>query len=1096
MHDAPYLAISASAGSGKTFQLAHRYVALLLRGVPPDRIAALTFSRKAAGEILDAVVGLLCQSAASNEAARKTAARLGREELPSSAFSTALRALVDALHRTRVGTLDSLIVSIARAFAMELGLPPDFDVGDESSSQALEVRREAFRNLFDPARAPTGLREEFLDAFRESTPGREEKGFGRLLDDEVADRRELYRLLPAEEQWGRANIVWPEGRLWTQPETSLQRALEGLRAELAENPTLPPNIRKRWTEFIEAFPRLEPGRPGERPLTYVLEKIVPLADHLRTGAAELSMERRTVKLSPAACRHLFDLLRRVLAAELDSALSRTAALYRMIRRFDAACDLAARRAAFLTFSDVQHLLAPTHSDAARPISRTPNHPDRLYIDYRLDANLDHWLLDEFQDTSDLQWAVLRNLVDEIVQDDSGERSFFFVGDVKQAIYTWRGGNPRLFGSILDTYGDRIRTAHLTTSFRSGPAVLEAVNRVFDCLPEDRLPAGTLETWAKAWRLHHAAPEKASLSGCAALLEPCTPPGEQKPDEEDIFDIVERLLGEIAPDRRGLSVAILVRTNKFGRRLADYLRRGNSGLRILHEGQAPIADNPVVSALLSLVRFAAHPGDVFSWQHLRMSPLAQGLSEYESSPDRLPAVLLDDLTQKGFRGFLQAWSARLDRAGALDAFARMRLADLLAAAGEFDAAPGPKTCDAFLRFAERYEISESGTEDAVRVMTVHHSKGLGFDVVVAPDWMDESVDRATSLNCLVARDEQEAPRWTLRPPRRLFCEADPTLARALARHDEEAAFDALCVLYVAMTRAKQGLYLVTRFPGASAKAFTFAALLKRQLAGDEMVRDGRQISLGGKPCICHYLTGTLEWFADRPIRPPETPPERPAVPPDFASRPATRLRLTRIEPSFEMAAPSKASHIFDPERRDVLDFGVAIHALFARVEWMETADPEALASQWAAEASFSKAIRRDAVEQFVRAMRAPDARLALARPSPQAVLWREQSFDVVLDNARWVSGVLDRVVFLPDRAGRPCRAMILDFKSDRVDGDAAIAAAARRHAPQMRLYAEAISRMFHLPPDAVESALFFTRPARLVRVAPDSNTPSAPRADTT
>ena len=62
------------------------------------------------------------------------------------------------------------------------------------------------------------------------------------------------------------------------------------------------------------------------------------------------------------------------------------------------------------------------------------------VDYRLDGHFDHWLLDEFQDTSDLQWQVLANLIDEVLQDTSGKRSFFYVGDVKQAIYGWRAGN--------------------------------------------------------------------------------------------------------------------------------------------------------------------------------------------------------------------------------------------------------------------------------------------------------------------------------------------------------------------------------------------------------------------------------------------------------------------------------------------------------------------------------------------------------------------------------------------------------------------------------------------------------------------------------
>ncbi|HUV52709.1 MAG TPA: UvrD-helicase domain-containing protein, partial [Dehalococcoidia bacterium] len=79
-------AISASAGSGKTFQLAHRYIWLLANGVNPDRITALTFSRKAAGEIFDSVIKYLCEAASSPEQARKTGGRIGKPEFEQDDF--------------------------------------------------------------------------------------------------------------------------------------------------------------------------------------------------------------------------------------------------------------------------------------------------------------------------------------------------------------------------------------------------------------------------------------------------------------------------------------------------------------------------------------------------------------------------------------------------------------------------------------------------------------------------------------------------------------------------------------------------------------------------------------------------------------------------------------------------------------------------------------------------------------------------------------------------------------------------------------------------------------------------------------------------
>ena len=98
----------------------------------------------------------------------------------------------------------------------------------------------------------------------------------------------------------------------------------------------------------------------------------------------------------------------------------------------------------------------------------------------------HYLhVDEFQDTSDNQWLALENLIDEVMQDE--ERSFFYVGDVKQSIYGWRGGNHRLFHPVLAKYGGlgqrAIALESITRCYRSLPAVIDAVNAIFDNLAD-------------------------------------------------------------------------------------------------------------------------------------------------------------------------------------------------------------------------------------------------------------------------------------------------------------------------------------------------------------------------------------------------------------------------------------------------------------------------------------------------------------------------------------------------------------------------------------------------------------------------------------
>src|SRR5512137_858021 len=170
----------------------------------------------------------------------------------------------------------------------------------------------------------------------------------------------------------------------------------------------------------------------------------------------------------------------------------------------------------LTLTDMQYLLnAGNRASGGSVVSRLPSAEARLYIDYRLDCKLDHWLLDEFQDTSDLQWEVLRNLADEILQDGSGRRSFFYVGDTKQAIYGWRGGNARLFGQIVDRYEGLIDLGRLNTSFRSCQAVIDTVNAVFRDMPAD-LPKGAVAQWQSSWQAHRCEKGAVPADGYAAV----------------------------------------------------------------------------------------------------------------------------------------------------------------------------------------------------------------------------------------------------------------------------------------------------------------------------------------------------------------------------------------------------------------------------------------------------------------------------------------------------------------------------------------------------------------------------------------------------
>jgi len=133
--------IRASAGSGKTFQLSNRYLGLMHQGVPPHQILATTFTRKAAGEILDRVIVRLAEAALGRDRCRELAVHLGQPSLMRSDCLNLLEQLIRNLHRLNVSTLDAFFAQLAGSFSLELGLPPGWRIVEPVQDN--ELRREA-----------------------------------------------------------------------------------------------------------------------------------------------------------------------------------------------------------------------------------------------------------------------------------------------------------------------------------------------------------------------------------------------------------------------------------------------------------------------------------------------------------------------------------------------------------------------------------------------------------------------------------------------------------------------------------------------------------------------------------------------------------------------------------------------------------------------------------------------------------------------------------------------------------------------------------------------------------------------------------------
>ncbi len=1042
--------ILASAGSGKTYALTNRFVRLLALGAEPDRIVALTFTRKAAGEFFDEILRKLASAASDETRARQLAIEIEVERMGCAEFLVLLRQLVDVMHRLRLGTFDGFFARIARNFPLELGLSGDFEVLQDYAEQV--ERGRVIRQMFTRSGPVSEQQKNFIEAFKLATIGSDDKRPGARLTQFIEQYQDAYLDAPDGNLWGNPSRIWPQGSSWFDGVKNREAALKSLQAEIV-GADLNEKQRARWDVFFQEAPEWVAGVPMGKGMGYLFGNALKAWPELRI----ITVERKKQELSEAASAALRGVVESIVGAELLRRLGMTQGIFSVIHNFESIYHQAVRRAGKLSFADVQRLLLPTES-GGRVLSSESDDDRRLLIDFRLDAEIDHWLLDEFQDTSFAQWSVLENLIDEAVQDPTGGRSLFYVGDVKQSIYAWRGGDPRLFREIFDRYNTESEQAiaekHLEQSWRSGPAVIEMVNQVFgdEVVLTHLFPGEASQSWNREWRDHSTA--KSQLNGQAALLH-----GEA---EADRFAITLELLQEIQPLEQGLSVAVLVQKNSTAAGLADYLRR-EGGLPAVAESDLHVCvDNPVGAALLAMVKAAAYPGDSLAWEHVKMTPLGDVLASAGiATPTRLTAALLTQIYADGFEAACRCWWQKLEtKLDDADAFSRLRARQFLAAASQFDAT-GSRDVSEFGEFMSRHTVRESDSAAVVRVMTIHKSKGLGFDVVILPDLEGQKLNQARG-GLAVRRAAGHEVDWVMDLPTKDFANCDEVLSAQLRDAESAGCYEKLSLLYVAMTRAKRGLYLVIK-PSKKSSSHNFTKLLTETLGDDD-----EAITVGDQTFDGSYSSGDAVWH--RQLEAPVTLPQMESTLPCLDSSKVRKAqRLLARRPSDGHAGVIPASVLFTLRQgNSAAAFGQRVHALLAEVEWLGSGEIEAYRERWAS--------KDEAGLHALECLEA-SAFAELWKKDSGAGLWRERAFEIVLEGI-WVTGVFDRVVIDVSPDGKYSRARVYDFKTDETtDG------AVERHSRQLNIYRQAAAQLLGIPLGSVRCFLAMTRAANLLEVPP-------------
>jgi len=385
------LAYEASAGSGKTFMLVVRYLSLLFQGAEPSKILALTFTNKAASEMSERIVETLEALESRGELAEIVSVTgLSQEEILAKR-STILATFLNA--HTKIMTIDSFFTQILRKFSLYASLMPDFSTF--SSQHELKLLSRFLKEV-----SVAGKRETLINLSLSSK--KRVSDIFTLLDEFYSKKEELSRL----------KFEKVESKKY---EEEAMLALKGLQSLVANCKGASASLQK--AVIAEDFKAL-------------IEKSWVLKDSLEYWVFKkcfsLDMNRYLHTIQNAVMMH-----HRAKESNFFFALSELVDIYKKSKRALYMDD------SELSFTDVTSLVYE--------ILHLLDDSEFLY--FRLDAVIEHMLLDEFQDTSILQYEILKPLINEITAGEGvfTQGSFFFVGDVKQSIYRFRGGVSALFG---------------------------------------------------------------------------------------------------------------------------------------------------------------------------------------------------------------------------------------------------------------------------------------------------------------------------------------------------------------------------------------------------------------------------------------------------------------------------------------------------------------------------------------------------------------------------------------------------------------------------------------------------------------------------
>ncbi|HEY8579845.1 MAG TPA: double-strand break repair helicase AddA [Beijerinckiaceae bacterium] len=1095
--------VSAHAGSGKTYVLAQRVVRLLLSGAAPSKILCLTFTKAAAANMAERVFAILSSWTTMGDADLAAALRaMGADASRLDRARRLFAAAVETPGGLKIQTIHAFCERLLHLFPFEANVPARFEVlTDEGQAELISAARErALAAAMDDERGELGV------ALRRVAEQTTSDSFDKLLDEALGKRKELaqaQRLPGGYEDALRAALNAPPGL----DVAAIERDIVEGGVPPAEWPALARRLDAGSKNDQKAAAKLRAAHAAEgaqrltlwRRVFFTKDRDEPIKSLCTAGLAKADPDLHAVLTAEQA--------RLVALAETHKAVSaveRSVALVRLVGAV--AEDYAALKQArgLLDFDDLIER-------ACTLLGRS----SAAWVLYKLDAGVDHVLVDEAQDTSADQWRILETITGEFFAGEGARerpRTLFVVGDEKQSIFSFQGAAPEKFGEKAREFqrlaggaARPFRSVRLDTSFRSSPVVLRHVDQVFAPAAHHAGVVVPDEQWSghNAW--------KADLPGVVELWRPIGPAAREAPTdwrapidqplESDppvalarrVAEAIARLTapgaGEAVHDKSGAprparpgDVLILVR--KRGPFFEAVIRAlKERGVPVAGADRLQLAEHIAVMDLVAAGRAALLPQDDLTLACALKSPLI-GLDDDDllAIAPRRKGSLYDalraspDERHKEAARRVAGWRARAGDSP-FQFYARL----LGPEGGRRAALPrlGPEAGDAvdeFLKLALDFEKLEppslavflhrmssadisikrdmESAGDAVRVMTVHAAKGLEAPIVFMPDTCG-----AASGGHDPELVEIEAGGTRLLAWRRNAA-ADPApLRRALDDLRAREAAEHRRLLYVAMTRAEERLYVCGHHGARGPQPGCWMSMIETALA-DAL----EEAPAFWSPDETVRRVGAAARLADAPP-PPAAPEASPA--PDWLARRAAPERPVEppVSPSSVLAAADRPDAPADrrpPPAGDALRRGSLAHALLQRLPDLASADRATAALRFLAlrAPGWTEAERAALAAEALRVVE--DARLAaLFGPGSRAEVAlaatvRAGGRDIP------ISGRIDRLCVTADAV------LIADFKSGPPRGLDEVSDA---QMAQLALYRAAARLLW--PGRTVRAALVFT-----------------------